>query len=66
MIGEEDLDLPLGSVRTLHLVRAPQREFEPRLDLWLAPGRAYVPVRLRLTGPDGDWLEHLGLPTDKA
>lgn len=66
VVGEEELDLPLGTLRTLHLVRPPQREFEPRLDLWLAPGRAYAPVRLRLTGPDGDWLEHLGLPTDKA
>ncbi len=66
VVGEEDLALPGGPLRALHLVRPPQREFEPRLDLWLAPGRAYVPVRLRLTGPDGDWLEQLGLPTDKA
>ncbi|MES2483436.1 MAG: DUF3108 domain-containing protein [Pseudomonadota bacterium] len=66
VVGEEDLALPAGPLRALHLVRPPQREFEPRLDVWLAPGRAYAPVRLRLTGPDGDWLEHLGLPTDKS
>jgi len=65
VVGEEDLVLPLGPLRALHLARPPQHEFEPLLDLWLAPGRAYAPVRLRLTAPNGDWLEHMGAVTDK-
>lgn len=62
--GEQALQLPGGTLRVLHLVRLPNGEFAPRIDLWLDPGQAYAPVRLRLTLPLGDWIEHQWPGTD--
>ena len=64
--GEEMLDLPSGPVRAVKLTRAAQREYDLRLELWLAPGPDYGPVRLRLTPPHGDWLELQWSGTDKG
>ena len=63
--GEEELQLPAGHQRTVKLLRLPRREFDQKVELWLAPGLDYVPVRLRLTQPDGDWLEQLWSGTDR-
>jgi hypothetical protein len=62
--GEEDLDLPGGTVRALKLERPPRREFDQRVELWLAPGLAYAPVRLRLTNPDGGGVDQRWSSTD--
>jgi hypothetical protein len=62
--GAETLALPGGSVVALKLSRNPQRDFEPRLELWLAPAMDYVPVRLRLTLPNGDWTDQQWSSTD--
>ncbi|WP_306397790.1 DUF3108 domain-containing protein [Telluria beijingensis] len=52
VMGMETVDTGIGALEALHLVQlAP--EGEPRLELWLAPGRDWLPVRLRLTMPDG-------------
>ncbi len=64
--GTEDLRLPGGTLRAHKLTRAPQREYDLRLELWLAPGPAYGPVRLRLTPPNGDWLDVQWSGTDKG
>ena len=63
--GEEDLDLPGGAVRALKLERLPRREYDQRLELWLSPGQAYAPVRLRLTNPDGGWVDQRWSSTDR-
>jgi hypothetical protein len=63
--GSEDLALPGGAVRAVKLTRAPQREYDLRLELWLGPGPDYAPVRLRLTPPNGDWLDLQWSGTDK-
>jgi hypothetical protein len=63
--GEEDLDLPGGPVRALKLERLPQREFDQKLELWLAPAQAYAPVRLRLTNPDGSQVDQRWLATER-
>lgn len=63
--GEEDLTLPGGRQRALHLLRQPRKEFDQRVELWLAPGLDYAPVRLRLTQPSGDWLEQQWSGTDR-
>jgi len=65
VLGEEDLDLPGGTVHALKLERPPRREFDQRVELWLAPGLAYAPVRLRLTNPDGGWVDHCWSSTDR-
>ncbi|MGZ5271749.1 MAG: DUF3108 domain-containing protein [Ramlibacter sp.] len=63
--GIERLALPAGSVQALKLTRAPRREYDARLEVWLGPGQDYAPVRLRLTPPNGDWLELQWSGTDK-
>jgi len=63
--GMEDVALAAGTVRALKLTRAPRREYEPRLEVWLAPGETYAPARLRLTPPNGDWLDLQWSGTDK-
>jgi hypothetical protein len=64
--GEEDLDLPGGRVRALKLLRLPRREFDQKVELWLAPGKDYAPVRLRLTNPDGGWVDQRWSSTDRG
>lgn len=64
--AEEDLDLPGGKVRALKLERLPRREYDQRIELWLAPGKDYAPVRLRLTNPDGGSVDQRWSSTDKG
>ena len=63
--GLEDIALAAGNVRALKLTRAPRKEYDLRLEVWLAPGQAYAPARLRLTPPNGDWLDLQWSGTDK-
>ncbi len=63
--GEERLQLPGGELVAVKLTRPPQGEFDQRVEVWLAPGQAYVPVRLRLTQPNGDWADHQWSATDR-
>jgi len=64
--GTPTLDLPGGRVPTVHLTRAPRREYDVKVELWLAPGAAYGPVRLRLTQPNGDWVDQQWSSTDRG
>lgn len=64
--GEEELALAGGAVRGLKLTRLPRKEFDQKLELWLGPGLDYAPVRLRLTQPNGDWLDLQWSATDKG
>jgi hypothetical protein len=63
--GEEDLVLPGGEVHALKLQRLPRREFDQKIELWLAPGMDYAPVRLRLTNPNGGAVDHRWSSTDR-
>jgi hypothetical protein len=64
--GEETLQLPGGGLEALKLIRNPRKEFDQKIELWLAPGMDYVPVRLRLTQPNGDWVDQQWSSTDKG
>lgn len=64
--SEEELDLPGGRLRALKLERLPRREFDQKVELWLAPGKDYAPVRLRLTNPDGGVIDQRWSSTDRA
>lgn len=52
VIGLEPLATPLGTLRAWHLAQraAPGA---PRLEVWLAPDKGWLPVQLRLTAADG-------------
>jgi hypothetical protein len=63
---EEDLQLPGATMRALKLIRNPRREFDQKVELWLAPSMDYVPVRLRLTQPNGDSVDQLWSSTDRG
>lgn len=66
VVGEEELALPGGPLRTLKLEKLPRREYDQRVELWLAPGQAYAPVRLRLTNADGGWVDQRWSSTDRG
>jgi len=55
----ERLDMPYGEVNALKLSRNPRREFDQRIELWLAPSLGYLPARLRITNANGDFVDQL-------
>ena len=56
---EEMLSLPYGEVPSIKLQRSPRRDFDQRIELWLAPSLGYLPVRLRITNANGDFVDQL-------
>jgi hypothetical protein len=62
----EELRLPGGTVMAVKLTRNPRFEYDQKVELWLAPGMDYVPVRLRLTQPNGDSVDQQWSSTDRG
>jgi hypothetical protein len=57
-VGDEEmLSLPGGQFVARRLTRPPRREFDLKVDLWLAPSHGYLPLRLVLTEPNGDYAD---------
>jgi hypothetical protein len=57
-VGElETLALPKGSVRARRLTRPALNERDNTIDLWMAPTLQHLPVRIRITQSNGDWLD---------
>lgn len=50
----ETLQLPVGSTLAVRLTRLPRQPYDQQVDLWFAPSLGYLPVRLRVTHPNGD------------
>lgn len=63
--GDEALDLPGGRVATRKLTRSPRGEYDIRVELWLGTAMDYVPVRIRLTQPNGDFVDQQWTSTDR-
>lgn len=59
----ETLTLPGGEQATLKLVRNPRREFDQKVELWLAPALGYLPARVRITEHNGDYIDQQWLAT---
>lgn len=60
----ETLTLPGGQQVALKLLRNPRQPYDQQVELWLAPALGYLPVRLRITDANGDyvdqqWLAHV-------
>ena len=53
----ETLNLENGSQIALRLTRNPRREFDRKIELWFVPAMNYLPVRYRLTEPNGDFQD---------
>lgn len=57
-VGEsERLGLPAGPLDAVRLTRAPRREYDQKVELWLAPSMQYLPVRIRITDHDGSMAD---------
>lgn len=61
--SEETLTLPGGQQATLKLMRNPRQEFDQKVELWLAPALGYLPARIRITEPNGDFVDQQWLAT---
>lgn len=48
-LGAETLDLAEGPVAALRLLRRPERAYDTRAEVWLAPSLHFVPLRVRLS-----------------
>lgn len=53
----ETLQLPFGELQTVRLSRQPRREFDQKVEIWYAPSLGYLPVRNRITQPNGDFID---------
>ncbi len=53
----EALDLPGGPQQGLKLVRQPRQTYDQKLEVWLAPGLAYLPARIRITEANSDYVD---------
>lgn len=54
---EELLYLPGGQLPALKLVRTPNKDYDQKVELWLAPALAYLPARIRISFANGDFLD---------
>ena len=55
--AEETLNLPGGSLKAIKLVRAPRLDYDQTAELWLAPQVGYLPVRIKITERNGDYVD---------
>lgn len=53
----ETLALPAGNIEARRLLRAPRKDRDTKVEVWLAPSLGHLPVRLRVTQPDGDMAD---------
>ncbi len=67
VVGEPQiLQLPGGELAALKLERTPRRDFDQKVEVWLAPTMDYLPVRVRLTQPGGDYVDQQWEATDRS
>ena len=57
--GEERLDLPFGVIQAFKFSRAPRREFDTRVEVWIAPSLNHAAVRIRVTQGNGDFVDQV-------
>ncbi len=55
--AEETLNLPGGEVQAIKLVRSPRLQYDQTAELWLAPQVGYLPVRIKITERNGDFVD---------
>lgn len=53
----ETLSLPGGEQQALRLTRLPRRDYDQKVEIWLAPALAYLPARIRITQSNGDFID---------
>jgi hypothetical protein len=58
VVGDQELlQLPAGEQVALKLTRVSEKTYDLTVEMWLAPALGYLPVRIRLTQNNGDFIE---------
>jgi len=57
LVGDEVSYLPIGQTATVKIIRNPRKEFDQKVEAWLAPGMGYMPVRIKITNPNADFFD---------
>ena len=57
--GVEQLKMPFGTLDAIRLVRQEQKQYDQRVELWMAPSLDHLPVRIRITQTNGDQVDLL-------
>jgi hypothetical protein len=57
--GMEQLKMPYGTLEALRLVRQEEKQYDQRVELWMAPSLEHLPVRIRITQTSGDQVDLL-------
>ncbi|SEA68824.1 DUF3108 domain-containing protein [Variovorax sp. YR216] len=55
--GEEQVAVQAGEFTARKLTRNPRKPFDDKIELWLAPDLGYLPIRIRQTQPNGDFID---------
>ena len=55
--ADETLNLPGGQQLARKLVRMPRKDFDQKVEIWLAPTLSWLPARIRITQPNGDYID---------
>lgn len=55
--GDEQVAVQAGEFTARKLTRNPRKPFDDKIELWLAPDLGYLPVRIRQTQPNGDFID---------
>ncbi|RYF80752.1 MAG: DUF3108 domain-containing protein, partial [Comamonadaceae bacterium] len=55
--GDETLETPAGTYQTRKLTRLPRKDYDQKIELWLAPELGWLPVRIRQTQANGDFAD---------
>jgi hypothetical protein len=61
----EPIKLPGGTFSAIKLTHDPTAERSQKLELWYAPGMGYLPLRIRIAEPNGDFLDLLWASSQK-
>jgi hypothetical protein len=58
VVGKESINTGMGAMQTVHLIKAPGKDTKAQhIDLWLAPGHEWYPVKLRFSEEDGEFVQ---------
>ena len=57
VVGNETIRVKGDELSTVKLMRPPAKEFDSKVELWYAPSMGYLPIRIRLTQPNGDFAD---------
>ena len=58
-------DLPRNSIAAIRMTKEVSAERDQKIELWFAPEKSYLPVKIRISKPAGDYLNLLWTQSNK-